>query len=283
MAPVALGPILPPLAAAAVFTVMFALGMGLVPRELLQVQRRPGLVARGLLSVLVVVPVIAVGVVRVIGLPRWLEIGVVLMGISPGAPVALQRSLDSGAHRSFAPALQMLVASCAVVSVPTSIAVLNRLYSGHAWVQPADVARQVFIAQLLPLGLGLAVRHFAPERAGWLQPRVARFGMGLLLAVAVIVIVAVGPAVAGTGPRLLVASALVTALALSAGHLLGGPNPETSTAVAISSAARNPGLALLVATLNPAPPEVGAVIMAHLLVSALAIAPYVVWRRRVHP
>jgi BASS family bile acid:Na+ symporter len=280
---VPIGPVLAPLAAAAVFTVMFALGRGVLPRELLWVRQRPGLVARGLVSVLVLVPVIAVATLRLAGLPRWLDVGVALMAVSPGAPVALQRSLGAGGHRSFAPALQLLVAALAVLTLPLSIVLLDRLYAGHAWIHPVDVARQVFLAQLLPLGLGLVTRHLAPARAVWLQPRLARFGMGLLLAVALIILALVGPAVAGTGPRLLATSAAITALALAAGHVLGGPAPETRTAVAITSAARNPGLALLVATLNPAPPEVGAAIMAHLLVSAVVIAPYAVWRQRRRP
>lgn len=274
------GAVLPMLATAAVFTVMFALGLGLAPRELAWVRARPGLLARGLFSVLVVVPVIAAVVLPWFGLSRFLEIGVALMAICPGAPVALQRSLGAGGHRAFAPALQLAVASLAVVSVPVSIAVFNRLYAGGAWVGPATVARQVLLAQLLPLGLGLAVHHLAPARAMWLQPRLARFGLGFLLVVAVLIVVGTAPMIVGAGTRLALASALVTVLALVAGHGLGGPDPATRTAVAISSAARNPGLALLVATLNPAPPEVRAAVMTHVLVSAILIAPYASWRLR---
>jgi hypothetical protein len=51
------------------------------------------------------------------------------------------------------------------------------------------------------------------------------------------------------------------------------------TAVAISSAARNPGLALLVATQNSAPPAVVATVLAYLMVSVFTIGPYVAWRR----
>jgi BASS family bile acid:Na+ symporter len=76
------------------------------------------------------------------------------------------------------------------------------------------------------------------------------------------------------------AIALTTGAALAAGHLLGGPEPATRTAVAITSAARNPGLALLVATLNAAAPAIQATILAYLVVSVFAIVPYVVWRRR---
>jgi predicted Na+-dependent transporter len=274
-----LGPALPPLAVVAVFTVMFALGLGLLPRALWSIRSRAGLVARGLFSVVIAVPVMALIVVQVFDLPRFAEIGLVLMSISPGAPVALKRSLDAGGDRAFAPALQLVVALFAVVSLPTSIAVLNRFYEGQAWIHPAAVARQVFVAQLLPLTLGMGVRSLFPERAIWLEPRLGKFGMGLLLTVALLIVIAVAPAVLGAGPRLALASAMVTVLALAAGHLLGGPEPATRMAVAISSAARNPGLALLVVTLNPVPPAVSAAVMTYFLASALTIVPYLSWQR----
>jgi BASS family bile acid:Na+ symporter len=78
----------------------------------------------------------------------------------------------------------------------------------------------------------------------------------------------------------LAAILLLTGAALTVGHLLGGPDPAMRTAVAISSAARNAGLALLVATLNAAPPQITATILAYLVVSVIAIVPYVAWRRR---
>jgi BASS family bile acid:Na+ symporter len=259
---------------------MLGLGLAIAPGELRWVWSRPSLVTRGLVSALVVVPVMAVAVVPLFGLPRWLEIGVVLMAISPGAPVALQRSLGAGAHRSFAPALQILVAGLAIVSLPISIALLNERYAGHAWVHPLAVARQVFVAQLFPLGLGQTVRRLWPDWAVWLQPRLARLGMALLVFASTLIVIAVAPALVDTGVRLALASALVSALALAAGHLLGGPEPGTRTAVAIGSAARNPGLALLVVTLNQAPLEAGAAVMTHLLISAVTIVPYAFWRLR---
>ena len=55
-------------------------------------------------------------IARALDLPRAVEIGIMLMAISPGAPVALRRSLDAGGHRSFAPALQIAVAILAEVT-----------------------------------------------------------------------------------------------------------------------------------------------------------------------
>jgi bile acid:Na+ symporter, BASS family len=268
-------------AAATVFTVMLTIGLGIVLREFRWVCRHPALVGRALFSVLVAVPAAAVLVARGLALPRLAEIGVVLMAISPGAPVALHRSLEAGGHRSFAPALQILVALLAVASMPLSIAVLNGLYAGHASISPADVARQVFTAQLFPLGVGMLVRRTAPGLADRVEPWLARLGTGLLLVLTLMAVIDVGPIVVEAGLRIALAIATVTALALLAGHTLGGPEPGTRTAVAISSAARNPSLALLVATLNRAAPEVGATVLAYLVVAAVTVLPYAIWRYRL--
>ena len=268
-------------AAATVFTVMLTIGFGIVLREFRWVWGHPSLVGRALFSVLVAVPAAAVLVSKGLALPRLAEIGVVLMAISPGAPVALHRSLEAGGHRSFAPALQIFIALVAVVSMPISIAVLNALYAGHASISPADVARQVFTAQLLPLGLGMVVRRTAPGFADQVEPRLAQLGAGLLIGLTVLALIDVGPIVVEAGLRIVVAIAIVSALALLVGHTLGGPEPGTRTAVAISSAARNPGLALLVATLNRAAPEVGATVLAYLVVAAATVLPYGIWRYRL--
>jgi len=270
-------------AAATVFSVMFAIGLGIVPREFRWVLQHSGLVARGLFSVLIAVPVVALAVARAFDLARPVEIGIVLMAISPGAPVALRRSIDAGGHHSFAPALQILVAVLAVVSMPLSISLLNEMYAGHATIEPGQLARQVFTAQLLPLGLGILIRYAWPAGAAWLEPRLARLATALLLLLAVLAVIDIWQVVVNAGPRIALAIATVTALALAVGHLLGGPDPATRTAVAISSAIRNPGLALVVATLNAAPPEVIATVLAYLIVSASTLIPYVVWRRRSAP
>jgi BASS family bile acid:Na+ symporter len=264
-----------------VFIVMFALGLGIVPGQLLRwTAQRPGLMARGLFSVLVAVPAIALLVTRALELPRAAQIGIVLMSISPGAPVALRRSLGAGGHQAFAPSLQIGVVALAVFSMPLSIALLNHVYAGQASVAPAQVARQVFIVQLLPLGLGMAMRHLRVGLAQWLELRLGRFGTFMLFAVVVLILIDVWEVTIDAGLRGTAAIVLTTGGALAVGHLLGGPDPATRTAVAIISAARNPGLALLVATLNRAPPEITATILAYLLISVLAIVPYVIGRRR---
>ena len=267
-------------AAATLFAVMFDLGLAIVPAEFRWVGERPELLLKGLFSVLVAVPGAAWLVARAFDLPRAAEIGIMLMAIAPGAPVALRRSLGAGGHRSFAPALQIAVAALAVVSMPLSVAAFNEYYGGHAEVSPLPLARQVFVAQLLPLSLGMLARHFFGAQAEWAEPRLRKVGGILLVVLLVLALIDIGEVVLGAGLRVTLAIVTVTLLAVAVGHVMGGPEPATRTATAISSAARNPGLALLVATLNRAPPAITATVLAYFVIAALTLIPYVAWRRR---
>lgn len=269
---------------ATVFVIMFDIGLAIAPGEFRWVWQRPGLMARALFSVLVAVPVLAFAIARALQVPHAAEVGIVLMAISPGAPVALRRSLGAGAHRSFAPALQIVVAALAVVSMPLSIAALDEFYAGSASISPWQLAKQVFTVQLLPLGLGMLARQLVGlERAQWLAPRLARIGTWLLVAVVLLILYEIWGQIAAAGLRVALAIVLVTLASLAVGDRLGGPDAATRTATAICSAARNGGLALLVATLNSAQPAIKATVLAYVVISAFTVAPYVMWRRRAAP
>jgi len=267
-------------AAATVFTVMFEIGLGVVLGQFHWIPGYPGALARAMFAVLIATPTLSLLVTELFDLPRAAQIGIVLMAISPGAPIALRRSLGAGGDRSFVPALQILIALVAVVSMPLSISALDVYFAGHASIGVADVARQVFVAQLLPLGLGLATRNLLPRPGEWLQRKLAPLSTAMLILLVVLLLADVWHVVVGSGLRVAAAIIVVTLLALAAGHAMGGAEPGTRTAVAICSAARNPGLALLVATFNDAPPAVVATVLTYLIVSALTAIAYVAWRRR---
>jgi BASS family bile acid:Na+ symporter len=267
------------IAGVALFAVLFHVGIGVVPREWRGLNEHAALVGKALFCVFVAVPAIAIAVSRAAALPREAEIGIVLMAISPGAPIALRRALGAGAHHALAPALQILVAVLAVASMPLSIVALDEVYAGHATVAPSAIARQVLFAQVLPLALGAVLRYVRPDYAERLDAPLRRFCMFVLGILSLAVLVDVWPTIVEAGWRVTVAIVLITTLSLGAGHLLGGRHPGTRTAVAIVSAARNPGLALLVAALNGAPPRVVSTVLAYLVVSGITLLAYVAWRR----
>ena len=272
-------PVFALLATATVFAVMLAIGIAMDVRDLRWALSQPALVLRSLFSVIVIVPAVAVIVALWLDISREAQVGIALMAISPGAPVALRRSLDAGSHHSFAAVLQLLIATAAIVTMPVSVAILNMVHGTQGEVGVAIVAKQVLIAQLLPLCLGLAIHRAWPAFATRIEPTMRRLAAVMLASFAVVVLASIWRLVFAAGFTLSLGVVVITALGLGIGHFLGGPAKETRTAVAISSALRNPGLALLVATGNGAPPEVSATIFAYLIWAAVTVTAYLAFKR----
>jgi len=267
-------------AVATMFAVMFDLGTRLAPHEYRSAWREPGPLVKGIFVSLVGVPMIVIVVARALDLPRPAEVGMVLMSIAPGAPVALRRALGAGGKTSFALALQVALAVLSAVTMPFSIALLDEVYAGTASVAPSQVAVQIFVAQLLPLGLGSAAKQFFGSRLDPFAAHLSRIASVLLLIFVAIIAVDVWPVLAEARVRAIVAIALACTIALELGHVLGGPEPSERTALAASCAARNAGLAILVASVNSASPEIMATLLAYLFVSAVTVTPYLSWRSR---
>ena len=260
-----------------VFSVMAAIGTTITPSVSIRHLRSPSLLVRGLVSVLVIVPTIGFATTIAFGLALPEQVGVVLMAIAPGAPLALRGALASGADEGFAPTLQIAVAILAVPAVPLWVVVGNWILGTHGFIDAAAVARQVILAQLLPLAMGTIVKRVAPVRGAQIGIALGRAGAILLIAALVSILVNVRYSILLTHFWPIVCVAIITIAALVVGHLLGGPSPEIRHAMAIAGALRNVGLALLVATTNQTPPEVEVVIISYAIAAIIIVSAYILW------
>jgi BASS family bile acid:Na+ symporter len=104
----------------------------------------------------------------------------------------------------------------------------------------------------------------------------------VLLAIAILpLVVALAPAMwrlIGNGTVL--AIALIVALALLAGHLLGGREPHDRATLAIACTTRHPGVALLIAQGNFPEPDIKAAILLFMIIGLLVGLPYQVLQKR---
>jgi BASS family bile acid:Na+ symporter len=264
-----------------VFVVMSALGLMLGREQIAAALERRVVLTVVLFAIIVPIPAAAVLFVKFFHPAPAVAAGIVLMAICPGAPVALRRALDAGGDPRFAPVLHLAIVLLAVVTVPTSVLILDWIFSKELTVTPLDIGRQVFFAQLLPLALGAALRAWRPGLAGALEPRMARFGNLLLLALGVMALVDLPSIIGRIGWMPSVAGIGMTVVALAVGAASAGRDAAVRPAAAVAAAMRNPGLALLVATLNRAPPEVTEGIIGYAIGVAVAIIAYLQWRKRV--
>ncbi|HTP97756.1 MAG TPA: bile acid:sodium symporter [Casimicrobiaceae bacterium] len=267
-------------ATAVVWVVMLALGLMLGREQIAAAMQRRVVLAAVIFAVLVPVPALAVLAVKLFSIKGAVAAGIVLMAISPGAPVALRRALDAGGDRAFAPALHLAIVALAVVTVPLSVAILDWIFEKDFTVTPFHIGRQVFFAQLLPLALGAALRVWRPSIAAKLEGPLARIGNLLLAVMGLMILVDMPPLIAAVGWTPMIAGVVMTVCALGVGAAFAWRDPAVRPAAAVAAAMRNPGLALVIATLNRMPAGVTAAVIGYALGLAVTIIAYLQWRKR---
>jgi bile acid:Na+ symporter, BASS family len=182
--------------------------------------------------------------------------------------------LYSGGDAGFAPTLQVTVA---ILALPLWVAIGNWIVGTHGFADATAVARQVLLAQLLPLVLGAVVIRAAPVSGVQIGTVFGRAGAILLIMVLISLVVNLHYSILVAHFRPIVSAAITTFAAITAGHLLGGPLPEIRHAVAIGGAMRNVDLSLWVATTNQTPPVVDVVIISYAITAIVIVSGYIFW------
>ena len=271
------------LAFTTVFSVMAAIGTTIRLNTFLEHIRSPSALCRGLINVLALVPSVGILSSFLLGLSLPEKVGVALMVIAPGAPLALRRALGSGGHAGFAPTLQVAIAILALPALPLWVAIGNWILGTHGIVDLAAVAKQISLAQLLPLALGAAVRSVAPVCGPRLGIALGRAGAALLIVAIVTEVANLHAIIALARPGPVVVSIITTSAAIMMGHLSGGALPAVRHSIAVASALRNVGLALLIAETNHVPAMVQTAIITYAISAIILVSVYIVvysrWRR----
>jgi BASS family bile acid:Na+ symporter len=259
------------------------LGFGLkaAPSDLLYLVQHPGLLLRSLLAVFVVMPILAVTFDKLIDIPYATEIVLVALAMSPVPPLLPQRGEKGGGLQSYGVALMAMLALLAILIVPLWAEILSAIFGWPIGVTPAAIARIVVIAALLPLIAGMTVHALWPAVADRLQRPVGLIAK-VLLPLAVVVLLSGTWQVIwdSVGEGTVLALVAFVVVGLLVGHVLGGPDPEHSVVLALSTACRHPAIALLVASANfPNERFVGTILL-YLILNAIVGLPYLAWQRR---
>jgi BASS family bile acid:Na+ symporter len=238
--------------------------------NLVYLWRRPGLLVRCLIASFVLVPVAAMIINQVLPLSFAVKVGLATMAICPGAPMVYRKLLKGRTIPELAGSFQTTTALLAVIVVPLWLQIFARLYPNDADFTPANIFRQVAMAQLIPIVVGLVIHGWFPELTEDLEEPVFKIGSFLLLGLVFVILIVALPKVLTAGVVPVIAAILFAAASLLVGHYLGGPDPESRLTIAVANSTRNAGLALAIATANFSDPGILGAIATYALLSAVA-------------
>jgi BASS family bile acid:Na+ symporter len=178
-------------------------------------------------------------------------------------------------------ALMAVLSVAAIVIVPLALEILELASGRPLAITPVAVARIVTISTLLPLAAGMLVHAIRPPLAASIERPVTLVGSILLPVAALALIVTAAPAIwALVGDGTVFAIVLFVVTGLVVGHALGGPEPDHSLGLALSTAYRHPAMAVSIAASNFPGERFGAAILLYLIVGLIVGLPYVFWQRR---
>jgi BASS family bile acid:Na+ symporter len=265
---------------ASIVCIVFAVGLRASLADLLFLWRRPALLLRSVLAMLVIMPVVAIALTTWFDAPRAAEIVLIATAIAPVPPLLPRRQAKAGGHQHYAVSLMATLALLSIVTIPVSVELLE-LYSGQPLTMPmAKVTQVAAVSVLLPLMAGLALRAWTP--AAERVDRAASLLGFTLLAVGVVLLLAAGWRgiwAEATGGTLLLVT-LFVAIGVIVGRALGGPDPRNATVLGLSSACRHPAMTLSIASASFPDQRFGGIVLLYLLAGLVLLTPYVAWSRQ---
>ncbi len=266
---------------ASIALLIFAVGLGSRLRDFSYLTQRPAVMLRSLLAMYVVVPLLALAAVRLLRLPAGIEIALLVLAISAGAPL-LPRKLMRLGNEEYVFSLVVISSLLAIVTVPVWLTVLEPQFPRLEAVDPGTVAIVLGKSFLLPLLLGMAGRWLLRGASDRVSDALLN-AVGVVFSACALTLLATHwQLIAAIVGWPLLALGGFTLAALGVGHLMGGPDPNDRTALAVTCATRHVGVAMVIAAATPGPRTV-VLIVAYMLASALVIIPYMKWRGRVTP
>ncbi len=184
--------------------------------------RQPGLLARSLVSMNVIAPILAIWLMSMLDLRPEIQIAMVALSLSPVPPVLPNKQLKLVHAEGFAIGLFMATSLCALVIVPLVMTLFQRLGYIAEHLRWTDVLRIVAVTVLVPLLIGMAVRAWWPAVAERWHSMIGIVATVMLIAAFVPILIGAWPAMrALTGDGTLLAIVVATVLWLAVGHVLG--------------------------------------------------------------
>lgn len=260
----------------------FALGLRTTPSDWTWLLRRPGLLGRSLLAINVLMPLFALGAIRLMHLRFPVVVALLAISLSPVPPFLPGKQEKAGGTAVYAIDLLAIASALSVIWIPLAIELDERVLGIPLEVSPWTVAEIVAQIVLIPLIVGTIIGVFARARADRIAPMLAKAARVVLAAAVLLILLKLWRAALGLiGDGTLAAFIGFVVVGLTIGHLLGGPDERGRIVLALASASRHPGIAATIARLNfPDERAVPAALLLYLVVSGLLSLPYVRWRKR---
>jgi BASS family bile acid:Na+ symporter len=235
---------LPFVALAFLVTVMFSTGLDLTVRQIVEPLRDRRLLVSSLVVNILLIPLIAFAISRVIPMGEAMQIGIVLYSLGAGTETGPKLVQVAKGNAGFAVALLALLATITVIFLPSVIS----LVAPEVHVDRLHLLVKLVATVALPLGVGVMLRSWRGAGVQRLSLVMHRAAL-TLLAVFILQVIAVNyAAMLGVDAGAMLGGLLFFLLAFSTAYLAGGPLAANRRALALMTCIRNAPVGMAIAS-----------------------------------
>jgi predicted Na+-dependent transporter len=213
-------------------TSMVTVGVGNTIRQVIGPLRNVGAVLRALAANFLLVPLVAFAVTRVIALDRPLEIGLLPVASSAGAPFLIKLVEVAEGRLGLSASLLVILLPATVIYAPIVVPLLVP----EATVQTSAIAWPLLLTMLLPLAIGLGIRAGWSRLASRMQPITQIVSTVSLIVVVMATVAGNFRAIVELLSGAAIPSALfVIVAAFGIGYALGGSDPDARAVLGLGT------------------------------------------------
>lgn len=239
------------LAAVTLIEMMITLGLGVKASDVFEVGKRHDLLFRAFLANYLIVPAAAVALLLAFHANPMVAAGFLVAAVCPGAPYAPPFTSMAKGNVNVSVGLMLLLAASSAVFAPVLLGFLLPILGRDttATINVAKIVRTLLGAQLLPLCIGLWIRHNKAEFAQKLRRPASVLTLVLNLVLLTVIIAAQFHTLAEIRGRGYIGMFCLLLATLAAGWLVAKRGQsDVSKSMVLTTAVRNVGVSLVIAT-----------------------------------
>ncbi len=208
------------------------------------------LMLRAVLANYLCVPAAAVALLMLFRAQPMVAAGFLILAVCPGAPFGPPCTALARGNVSVAVGVMTFLAATSAIVAPVLLLLLAPLVAGSESleVDAGRIVRDLLVMQLVPLLVGLGVRHWLPGMAARLQKPADRLTALLSLATVCVILWVHFHILTEIRPRGYVGMTALLLASWIAGWAFGGAQKDHCKAMVLTTGLRNVGVGLVIAT-----------------------------------
>lgn len=240
--------------------IMFGMGLGLTITDFSRILKLPKAVLAGLLGQIIIMPLLAVAIVWIFSLPAPLAIGMMILAACPGGTMSNVFSQLARANMALSVTLTAISTFICVFTTPFIIGTAIEVYSGQTSPDFSVIETTVSLIfiTLIPVTLGIIVRHNFLAIAQQLEPYFRRFSGVFVILMIIAILIQERHSLVDSFSEVFGAALALNLLAVTVGLALGVLAKLTSQdgiTLGIEVGIQNAAMAILIAVTLLKQPE----------------------------